>query len=696
MLLRRSSSSSSVRAAEGIAERPFGARHRGRALRPRAAALAGVAARAWVGCLALALVGCAEDDTPEIQGPGVGSSSGSTTSTGTSTSGSGSGTTGSSGTTATSTATEAGTDTEAATDTETGTDTDGNCGGILCAGAGSCEVIGGQETCVCDPGYALIDGVCEIDVNCVELRFLEPNCRQYLGGPSAVGIFFGLQFCSGDPILPDQREALGLEFVVLENGVDIEENVESIAQVIPREVENDLHLVIDVSDSITQSQNLPTLIASLRALVDGVRPGPGEPEVRVAISVFGRSVQTYQEFTTDLDRVDAALAAIEADPSVAVDLVNGSGTSLFDATKYGIRKTEQFALLRRNSHEDGVLGTGTVVIVTDGNDSSNAMLDLALINSTFTQVISVGISTEITDEDLGRIGRDGSFLAPLPEDWGVVFGQIAERVKNYPKRSYLLTYCSSATSGSPEVAVSVRGSATALVVQKQAVCRFNASAFSRDPTVRCNQATFDDECTNAECGGLTACGSCGAGECCDGANCIAPGIAFGGVCDVDEECRVADQICDETADACATPPTMACTGTVGCDPGVSWCQDPTDQDKVLTTNATGACVPALAVGEVCSSPLQCESLACYRFNSQDPLEEPRCKEPSGIADTCGPAIAFCETGTYCGGGICVAKKTLGDPCTSSIECMSGACADSQPRVCELAGACYWTWDEKGG
>ncbi len=38
----------------------------------------------------------------------------------------------------------------------------------------------------------------------------------------------------------------------------------------------------------------------------------------------------------------------------------------------------------------------------------------ALVSGTLVNVISIGISSEIDDTDLTRIGRDGSFLAPDP------------------------------------------------------------------------------------------------------------------------------------------------------------------------------------------------------------------------------------------------------------------------------------------
>jgi hypothetical protein len=88
-----------------------------------------------------------------------------------------------------------------------------------------------------------------------------------------------------------------------------------------------------------------------------------------------------------------------------------------------------------------VVTTGTVVAITDGDDTSGATLssDHPEINR-----ISIGISSDVNDDKLTGVGPDGSFLAPSAADWTEAFSRVARRVAEYHERAYLLGYCSPA------------------------------------------------------------------------------------------------------------------------------------------------------------------------------------------------------------------------------------------------------------
>lgn len=614
-----------------------------------------------------------------------------------------------------------------------------NCGEIQCSDHGSCVLDDdGVPYCVCDSGFVLDDRTesCVVDTSCVQLRFLEDHCRQLINGPPAVALFFGVDFCAGTAVTPDKLQELGLLFQVLEDGDDISDNVESEATIIEKSVENYVMLSLDMSNSAAENEDLPALLTELRGLVQALEPAPGDPDVYVSLQIFGRFVRELRPFTRDLDDIDGILTEIAADPTRFSALVNGNGTVLFEATKEGIQNTQRIRELRDGITDDGVLTTGTVVVITDGQDTSNGSLDQQLINSTTNQVISIGISAQIDDEQLSAIGRDGSFLVPTPEDWVEAFDEIAQRVDEYPDRSYLLAYCSSATEGEPSVEVTIQG--PGLLDVTSALCQFSADAFSSNPNAVCDASLFETECDAQACGGLTACGSCGDDQCCVDGQCAGPGSPSPGEPDCsgqDEICYPTDQVCDEdgTEDfgVCEDPAPPGVPPPVGedepcdpaCDPGVTYCQE-NDQNQpigcapVLGDPVAGPCDPPCIPGVeqcltnangdalgcvqatdpvVCEVPEQCISNQCYFLNPENPLEGRFCLPEARIFDHCGTQDGGCETGSYCDGSTCRARKRELEQCSGGQQCRSAECADFGPgNFCTNTFQCHWTWNEKIG
>jgi hypothetical protein len=596
-----------------------------------------------------------------------------------------------------------------ATDTGSGTATDTaevptTCDDIVCVGNGGCLVENGIAGCYCDEGYVLDEAgtTCVVDESCIELRFLEDRCRQTVNGPPAVTLFFAVDYCAGTAVLPEALEAQGLGFQILENGVDIANNVESYATVIPKDVESYVTLVLDVSDSITgtaeaPNPDLPLLVAELRDFVQELAPAPGEPDVYVSVLLFGRFLHDYAPFTRDYVALDEALAEIENDPIGINMLVNGDGTRLYDAAATGIHRTQRIRDLRDAVTWGGVLTTGTVVVVTDGLESTNGTLDTTLINGTLNQVITIGVSQEVTDNDadLRAIGRDGSFLAPNPEDWAPIFDTVVERVQQYPERAYLLGYCTSAAQGLADVEVSLEGG---VVPVQTATCNFDASAFSVDPTVTCSPELFETECDVFTCGGLTACGACADDQCCGGSQCGAPTDATSAGLDCDDSdqlCNATDQICAQGPAAedpfsCQDPDVLGGACDPGCEPGMEYCVGETGM---------GECVAVLPVdpsGEHCEAAEQCASLNCRSANPDNELLLPTCLPPALIYDDCGaPGFTVCEVGSYCDGNACAPQELLLESCSNAEDCRMGRCeAPVSSPLCLYTGACFWAWDEK--
>lgn len=591
--------------------------------------------------------------------------------------------------------------------TDAGPTTPTNCGDLVCRGHGACAIVNGFAACICDEGYIAEgeedDFECVVDRSCKRLRPLEPFCRQIIGGPPAVATFFAVDYCAGTAVLPEDLGDLDEAFEISENGQDILQNEESVAAVIERDVESYVAIAIDVSKSVTgvegdteKQEALAALVGEIRQFVASLKSPRNQPPVTVSILVFGRFAEEYVPFTTDLDRVDAALQTIEDDPQSVVQLVGGDGTALYDAVKLGIDTVERIQQLRFLVTDAGVLTTGTLVVITDGRDSSNAELDDQRVEDTLVNLVSMGISNDIDDEDLGLIGRDGSFLTPEREDWAAAFDEIAQRVDEYPDRAYLLAYCSSATTGELNVSVGLRGEPA----ETMAGCNVSASAFSDDPADVCDLALFENVCEVSECGEMFACGGCSPSQCCAAGACQAPSPTEKCL-DQDALCAPAGLVCRDVED----PPEDAeeedkfvCAPAREvddeCDPNDDECARGSychEDDKV--------CVPSeLQTGDRCGnadrhSGHQCPELNCAQKRDDNPTDPYLCRREARVFERCAgnTADAVCEPGASCQGQLCEAQNLW--PCTKDEDCLSGYC-NEDTDLCYDLGVCPFSWDAK--
>ncbi|MEY4551115.1 MAG: hypothetical protein RL685_7310, partial [Pseudomonadota bacterium] len=379
---------------------------------------------------------------------------------------------------------------------DAGADAALTCETLVCSGAGHCEVdTAGRAACLCDFGYKLVDDVCIVDEECINLRLLEDGCRQLEGAQPSLAIFFGLETCAGTTVRPDVLGPANSAFRVLEDGNPIGQ--ESYVALFRRPVESYISIALDLSGSLQQDQALlVAVIGQMKEMVQGLAPAAGDPPVNVELTVFGRSIHTAVAFTTDLPTVIAQLDAIQANPAGAV--AEPGGTNLFGVVNHGTLQLKAAMDTRRAQTLGAVVTTGTHVTITDGKDSSGEALKA--LNKAFNY-ISVGISADISDTELTRIGPQGSFLAPQQSDWTSAFNRVVARVLEYPQRSYLLGYCSPAVAGNHTVAVAL----TNRDANANATCSFSGAAFGVDQGA-CNEAFISGYCGGETCRDFLACG----------------------------------------------------------------------------------------------------------------------------------------------------------------------------------------------
>jgi hypothetical protein len=377
----------------------------------------------------------------------------------------------------------------------------GGCDTKLCSGPSTCVETNGVGECVCDEGYKNNGSdECVVDEACIKLRLIEPKCRQREDAEPAVAMLFDVATCAGTTVKPEVLGDIDSAFAVLENGTKLGD--ESYATVLDRDVESYVVIAIDLSTSVTKraATDLQQLRERLKALVGDLEPQAGESPVYVQLIPFGRSTEpALLDFSADFDLLADTIDQIFDDPVSAVP--DPGGTNLNGVINEGVVALEErLTQVLRNSG-GGVVSTGTVLTITDGNDNSGVKLG---DRAARYNLISVGISNDVNNKELTRVGPQGSFLAPTPADWQASFEAVAQRVAEYPRRSYMLAYCSPAVGSQQTIAVTWANG----VAKADATCRVDASKFAQDQA--CNEAFMTGYCTNPDrgCSGFLACGKC--------------------------------------------------------------------------------------------------------------------------------------------------------------------------------------------
>ncbi len=261
------------------------------------------------------------------------------------------------------------------------------------------------------------------------------------GRPSNVALYFSVEDSQGGPVADLAAES----FRIYEDDQLISpyESKQTILNPEVAVVQYTL-LLLDLSGSITESGELPSLIAAASAFADRVTKF--HP---IAVYGFdgGKALIPLVGFTTHSGRVRSGLEALARrkpkDPSTNL---NGAVVAAVEVLRKKLETAKQ------------PLRFATMVVFTDGTDRAHrvdeATMHTALDEADFN-VFVIGLGAEIADGPLRRIGRSGYVHANNQTNVSRAFDEVAARIEASARKFYLLSYCSPSRAGQHVLRVEV-------------------------------------------------------------------------------------------------------------------------------------------------------------------------------------------------------------------------------------------------
>ncbi|HUB10134.1 MAG TPA: VWA domain-containing protein [Myxococcales bacterium] len=275
--------------------------------------------------------------------------------------------------------------------------------------------------------------------------------------PSQVAVFFSLQTPEGAPV----PGLTAQQFHIYEDDrlVSPFESKQTILNPDVAVMQYTL-LLVDMSGSVTESGGLNSL--------------------QWPVEEFTRKVSQHQQTAVyafdgrpDIVRLSGFSSAPHV--SLASFRPKDPSTNLNGAVIEAIKVLD--AELARSPAQ---LALGTLVVFTDGTDHAARVTHDALMDAldkTDVSVLVIGVGSEIDENELSAIGRDGTSLSKDPGATERAFGDIATRIDGYAKSFYLLSYCSPARAGEHELTIEP---VTADGKSGSLTYRFSAAGFGPD------------------------------------------------------------------------------------------------------------------------------------------------------------------------------------------------------------------------
>ncbi|MFW6157708.1 MAG: vWA domain-containing protein, partial [Balneolaceae bacterium] len=211
-------------------------------------------------------------------------------------------------------------------------------------------------------------------------------------------------------------------------------------------------LMLDLSGSIVESENLSKLKEAATGFIEQTMPGEeeslhGTREMAVYWFDGEEDIHSLTFFTADRDSLISSVESIDEDISEDRSTnLNGAvvqGLSLLDSRVEEIRSDED--------NED-MATAGSMVLFTDGTDQADIVTtDEALdtVNNASRQhsLFTIGLGGEIDEDILKSFGTSGFELAEDSLQLNDSFLAIAQRLESTSNSYYVLEYCSPKRAG---------------------------------------------------------------------------------------------------------------------------------------------------------------------------------------------------------------------------------------------------------
>lgn len=270
--------------------------------------------------------------------------------------------------------------------------------------------------------------------------------------PAKIRLFFKADFDNGDPIAGLEAE----NFTISENGSVISTS-ESLAQIQrdPGQFMFTSVLLLDLSGSVLNAEDLPTLKSSSIGFIESVIPLPEEPyagSFEMAIYWFDgeENIHLLTPFSTSRAELVQSIESI--DENISYD----NSTNLNGAVIQGIdvvsERLEQIKL------DPDISTASSLVIFTDGTDQANWASDAeatSAVNSSGSDltIFTIGLGSEIDENILSTFGKSGYEFADSDLDLNDTFQKVAKSVSDEANSFYVLEYCSPKRSGTHTITV---------------------------------------------------------------------------------------------------------------------------------------------------------------------------------------------------------------------------------------------------
>jgi hypothetical protein len=199
-------------------------------------------------------------------------------------------------------------------------------------------------------------------------------------------------------------------------------------------------LLVDMSGSISKSGQASAVVDAASEFTEKV-----EKFQKVGVYAFDGSTDLYPivPFTNSGGAARGGIKSLGGfqpkDPS----------TNLHGAVVKGLDTLK--SELARAEHP---LRFGTLVVFTDGTDHAGRVSRddmMKAVKESEYDIFAIGLGAEISERDLGEVGRNGTAMAKDREAVKQAFDQIAQKIQGYSERYYLLSYCTPARAGEHDV-----------------------------------------------------------------------------------------------------------------------------------------------------------------------------------------------------------------------------------------------------